>query len=63
MTTLDNSRSEHERIHAIFLSAGLVEPRSQDLPAQPPLLPEQEAELAGKLAKEGLPVFNPAAAT
>ncbi|MCC6454664.1 MAG: hypothetical protein IT328_06955 [Caldilineaceae bacterium] len=47
------AHSERERIYAIFLSAGLVEPRSQDQPAQPPLTPERESELAEKLAQAG----------
>jgi hypothetical protein len=53
MTTLEKSQSECERIHAIFLAAGLVEPRSPDILTQPSLLPEREAELAEKLAKAG----------
>ena len=45
-------QSEHERIRACLLEAGIVSPRLQTN-VQPPLSPEREAELAAKLAKAG----------
>jgi hypothetical protein len=49
----DKVQSERERIYAILIEEGLMKPRSQLPSSQPPLTPEEEAELAKKLAKAG----------
>jgi hypothetical protein len=47
-----DAQSERDRVHEFFVAEGLVRPHSQTQ-AQPPLSPEQEAELAEKLAQGG----------
>ena len=45
--------SERDRIHQIFVDAGLAVPRSREVPPLPRITPEERAKISERLGKVG----------